>query len=83
MRFTLVNSSRFLGVNPDEALRKTIGKFIHRFRYIEEHAEKAGRSLNDMSFDEMEILWQEAKKSKKYPTSERERSPSCCFDAFC
>jgi len=62
--FMLVNVSRFLGVNPDEALRKTIGKFIHRFRYIEEHAEQAGRSLNDMTLDEMETLWQEAKKKE-------------------
>jgi len=60
--FTLVNISRFLGVNPDEALRKTISKFIRRFRYIEEHAENAGRSLNDMSLDDMEKLWQESKK---------------------
>ena len=59
--FTLVNISRFLGVNPDEALRKTIGKFIHRFRHIEEQAANAGRSLNDMTLDEMELLWQEAK----------------------
>jgi tetrapyrrole methylase family protein/MazG family protein len=61
--FTLVNISRFLGVNPDEALRKTISKFIHRFRYIEEHAENAGRSLNDMPLDDMEKLWQESKKN--------------------
>ena len=60
--FMLVNVSRFLGVNPDEALRKTISKFIHRFRYIEEHAANAGKSLNDMTLDEMEALWQEAKK---------------------
>jgi tetrapyrrole methylase family protein/MazG family protein len=60
--FMLVNISRFLGVNPDEALRKTISKFIYRFRYIEEHAANAGRSLNDMTLDEMEKLWQEAKK---------------------
>ncbi len=59
--FTLVNVSRFLGVNPEEALRKTIGKFIHRFRYIEEQAADAGRSLKDMTLDEMEELWQEAK----------------------
>jgi tetrapyrrole methylase family protein/MazG family protein len=59
--FTLVNISRFLGVNPDEALRKTISKFIHRFRAIEEHAANAGRSLNDMTLDEMEALWQKAK----------------------
>jgi tetrapyrrole methylase family protein/MazG family protein len=59
--FMLVNISRFLGVNPEEALRKTISKFIHRFRHIEEHAEQAGRSLNDMTLDEMETLWQDAK----------------------
>jgi tetrapyrrole methylase family protein/MazG family protein len=59
--FMLVNISRFLGVNPEDALRKTISKFIHRFRYIEEHAEQAGRSLNDMTIDEMERLWQESK----------------------
>jgi tetrapyrrole methylase family protein/MazG family protein len=59
--FTLVNVSRFLGVNPDEALRKTISKFIHRFRIIEESAANAGRSLNDMTLDEMEALWQNAK----------------------
>jgi len=59
--FTLVNLSRFLGVNPDEALRKTISKFIKRFRYIEEQAEITGRSLNEMTLDEMETLWQESK----------------------
>jgi tetrapyrrole methylase family protein / MazG family protein len=60
--FMLVNISRFLGVNPEDALRKTISKFIHRFRYIEEHAADAGKSLNDMTLDEMEQLWQESKK---------------------
>jgi tetrapyrrole methylase family protein/MazG family protein len=59
--FMLVNISRFLEINPEDALRKTISKFIHRFRYIEEHAEQAGRSLSDMTLDEMEKLWQEAK----------------------
>ncbi len=59
--FMLVNISRFLGVNPEDALRKTISKFIQRFRYIEEHAADAGRSLNEMTLDEMEQLWQESK----------------------
>jgi len=63
--FMLVNISRFLGVNPEDALRKTISKFIHRFRHIEEHAANAGRSLNDMSLDEMERLWQESKGKEK------------------
>jgi tetrapyrrole methylase family protein/MazG family protein len=61
--FVLVNISRFLGVNPEDALRKTISKFIHRFKYIEEHAANAGRSLNDMTLEEMDRLWEEAKKS--------------------
>jgi tetrapyrrole methylase family protein/MazG family protein len=59
--FMLVNISRFLGVDPDTALRKTISKFIHRFRYIEEHAANAGKSLSEMTLDEMEALWQESK----------------------
>ncbi len=59
--FMLVNISRFLGVNPEDALRKTISKFIQRFRYIEEHAANAGKSLNEMTLNEMEQLWQESK----------------------
>ncbi len=59
--FMLVNISRFLGVNPEDALRKTISKFIQRFRYIEEHAADAGKSLNEMTLNEMEQLWQESK----------------------
>ena len=59
--FMLVNISRFVGVNPENALRKTISKFIYRFRHIEEHATNTGRSLNDMTLDEMEKLWQESK----------------------
>jgi tetrapyrrole methylase family protein / MazG family protein len=59
--FMLVNISRFVEVNPEEALRKTISKFIHRFRYIEEHAADEGKTLNDMTLDEMEKLWQDSK----------------------
>lgn len=59
--FVLVNISRFLGVNPEDALRKTIGKFIRRFRYIEEVAASSGRSLNNMTMEEMDRLWEEAK----------------------
>jgi tetrapyrrole methylase family protein/MazG family protein len=59
--FMLVNISRFLNINPEEALRKTISKFIHRFGYIEKHAADTGRSLNDMTLNEMEKLWQESK----------------------
>ncbi|MDI6800626.1 MAG: nucleoside triphosphate pyrophosphohydrolase [Thermodesulfovibrionales bacterium] len=60
--FVLVNISRFVGVNPEDALRKTISKFISRFRYIEMKAADAGRHLSDMTLQEMDALWDEAKK---------------------
>ena len=59
--FVLVNISRFIGVNPEDALRKTISKFISRFQFIEEAAKNMGRELSDMSLDEMDALWDEAK----------------------
>jgi tetrapyrrole methylase family protein/MazG family protein len=59
--FMLVNISRFIGVNPEDAHRKTISKFIHRFRYIEMKAAEQGRRLSDMTLDEMDKLWDEAK----------------------
>ncbi|MFN3480419.1 MAG: nucleoside triphosphate pyrophosphohydrolase [Thermodesulfovibrionales bacterium] len=59
--FVLVNISRFVGVNPEDALRKTISKFISRFRYIEMKAAESGRNLSDMTLEEMDSLWEEAK----------------------
>jgi len=59
--FMIVNISRFIGVNPEEALRKTISKFISRFRYIEMAAAEKGQKLSDMSLAEMDALWDEAK----------------------
>lgn len=59
--FMLVNISRFIGVDPEEALRKTIAKFVHRFRYIEKNAADSGRSLSDMSLEEMDRLWEKSK----------------------
>ena len=61
----LVNISRFVGVNPEDALRKTISKFISRFRYIEMKAADKKRNLSDMTLDEMDKLWDEAKKKEK------------------
>ncbi|HBR21569.1 MAG TPA: nucleoside triphosphate pyrophosphohydrolase, partial [Nitrospiraceae bacterium] len=63
--FMLVNISRFVGVNPEDALRKTISKFISRFRYIEMNAADKKRSLSDMTLEEMDKLWDEAKKREK------------------
>jgi len=63
--FMLVNLSRFVGVNPEDAHRKTISKFIHRFRYIEMNAAEQGRKLSDMTLEEMDKLWDEAKEKEK------------------
>jgi len=60
--FMAVNLSRFLGIHPETALRKANRKFEERFRFMEKRAKEMGRSLSDMDIDEMEELWQEAKK---------------------
>jgi tetrapyrrole methylase family protein/MazG family protein len=62
--FVLVNISRFVGVNPDDALRKAITKFIYRFRYIELKAAESGRMPSEMTLEEMEALWNEAKEKR-------------------
>jgi len=62
--FALVNVSRFVGVNPEDALRRTISKFISRFRHIEMRAGEQGRELSDMTLSEMDALWDEAKKKE-------------------
>ena len=59
--FALVNVARFLEINPEDALRKTISKFISRFRYIEEKAKEAKRELSGMTLEEMDKFWDEAK----------------------
>jgi len=65
--FVLVNISRFVSVNPEDALRKTISKFISRFRYIEMKASESGRVLSEMSLEEMDALWNEAKGKGQVP----------------
>ena len=49
-------------MNPDNALERTNRKFIDRFGYIERTAKARGQSITDLSLEEMETLWQEAKK---------------------
>jgi len=61
--FVLVNISRYIGVNPEDALRKTISKFIKRFQYIEEQAKGQGRELSEMTLEEMDGLWEQAKRA--------------------
>ncbi len=62
--FAMVNAARLYKIRPDNALEKTNQKFIRRFGYIEQQAAQQGRSLRDMSLDEMEALWQEAKQTE-------------------
>ena len=59
--FSLINYARFLKVNPEDALERTNRKFINRFQYLEQQATAQGKSLKDMSLQEMESYWQEAK----------------------
>lgn len=60
--FAVVNAARLYGVNPDTALEKTNKKFINRFNYIEKKSSEKGKKLKEMTLDEMEILWNDAKK---------------------
>ncbi len=60
--FALINYSRFIEVNPEDALEKTNRKFIRRFRYLEEKAKEKGRNLHEMTLAEMDVFWNEAKK---------------------
>lgn len=62
--FACVNVSRFLEVNEEEALNKTIDKFIKRFSYIESAALKNNKTLKEMTLQEMDELWNEAKKQE-------------------
>jgi XTP/dITP diphosphohydrolase len=59
--FALINYARFVSINPEDALEKTNRKFIKRFNYIEQKAKEQTRSLSEMTLEEMEGLWQEAK----------------------
>jgi XTP/dITP diphosphohydrolase len=59
--FALVNYSRFLGINPENALRRTNKKFIKRFNYIEMKISDSGRELRGSTLDEMDKFWNESK----------------------
>ena len=60
--FSLINAARLYKINPDNALELTNQKFIRRFNYLEEHTIKEGKNLKDMSLEEMDAIWNEAKK---------------------
>ncbi|PIQ49420.1 MAG: nucleoside triphosphate pyrophosphohydrolase [Cytophagales bacterium CG12_big_fil_rev_8_21_14_0_65_40_12] len=60
--FSLINYSRFIDIDPEEALERTNLKFIKRFQYLESEAKKDGRNIADMNLSEMDKYWERAKK---------------------
>lgn len=60
--FSLINYARFTGINPEDALEKTNKKFINRFQQIEELAEKQGKNISELTLEEQNQLWEQAKK---------------------
>lgn len=62
--FSVINVARLYKLNPDNALEMTNQKFIRRFNYVEDHSVKHGKSLKDMTLEEMDKLWDEAKRQE-------------------
>ncbi|MGD0342183.1 MAG: nucleoside triphosphate pyrophosphohydrolase [Bacteroidales bacterium] len=60
--FSVINACRLYGVDPEAALEKTNRKFIKRFNYLENQTIRKGKSLHDMNLDEMNVIWEQAKK---------------------
>lgn len=65
LMFSLINAARLYKINPDNALEYTNQKFIRRFNCVEEQALNLGKSLTELSLDEMDTLWNEAKSAEK------------------
>lgn len=60
--FALVNYARFLGINPEDALRRTNEKFIKRFNYVQKRVKENGKAINESNLQEMDKYWEESKK---------------------
>ena len=63
--FSVINAARLYHLNPENALEHTNQKFISRFNYIEQHSIRIGKPLTEMSLEEMDALWNEAKQQEK------------------
>lgn len=63
--FAIVNLGRFLSINPEEALRKTIGRFQKRFSYVEDALHAQGLQMCDATPEEMDVLWEQVKKEER------------------
>lgn len=61
LMFSMINLSRFIHIDPENALERTNKKFMHRFQYIEAKAKEQNKSLKEMTLEEMDALWNEAK----------------------
>lgn len=72
--FALVNYSRFLKINPEDALRRTIEKFIFRFGKIEDFAKNIGKDIGDMTLGEMDKIWNSVKKNHKIRKLKKDKS---------
>ena len=68
--FSVINSARLYHLNPENALEMTNQKFIRRFNYVEQQTLKKGKQLTDMSLEEMDKLWVEAKMMERKATHE-------------
>lgn len=68
--FSVINAARLYKLNPDNALEMTNQKFIHRFNYVEDHSLKQGKNLKEMTLEEMDELWNEAKTQEKTESQE-------------
>ncbi|HYR60493.1 MAG TPA: nucleoside triphosphate pyrophosphohydrolase, partial [Nitrospiraceae bacterium] len=71
--FSLVNLARFIKVNPEDALRQAANRFVERFQFIETQATASGRTVGELSFVEMDRLWDEAKKQGPATATEERR----------
>ena len=68
--FSVINAARLYKLNPDNALEMTNQKFIRRFNYVEDHSLKQGKNLKEMTLEEMDELWNEAKAQEKAAKSD-------------
>jgi tetrapyrrole methylase family protein/MazG family protein len=62
--FVMANVSRFLRIHPEEALKKSVAKFVSRFHYVETSLHRKGKSFSQSNLEEMDRLWEESKKKK-------------------
>jgi tetrapyrrole methylase family protein/MazG family protein len=71
--FSLVNLSRFIKVNPEDALRQASNRFVERFQFIEARATESGRAVSELSFEELDRLWDQAKRQNSATGAEEGR----------